>query len=228
MPQLIEPIQKQVILLKLVHLLENAPDFDATVAIDGVSPQRQWLSRASALLNRLAPLGSDVKLERAMNRLGNSPKWAINNIKGQISDAIEALRLDLELEGRGEIGSVYAAGEIYKLFSELKKIIRESSEEILLVDPYFNGEAFDDYLSSIGPGNSIKILAERYVDDVRTYAEKYFQQYGTNIEIRKSKELHDRLVIVDNSDCWVIGGSIKDAAAKSPTYLLPLSPDLAK
>ena len=63
---------------------------------------------------------------------------------------------------------------------------------------------------------------------MQTYAEKHFQQYGTNIEIRKSKELHDTLVIVDNSDYWVVGGSIKDAAAKSPTYLLPLQPQLAQ
>ena len=68
---------------------------------------------------------------------------AINEIKGQITDAIEALKLDLELEGRGEIGNVYAAGEVYELFPDLKKIIGGASEEILLVDPYFNGEAFE-------------------------------------------------------------------------------------
>ena len=163
-----------------------------------------------------------------MNALESSRVWAINRIKGQMMDAIEILRLDLELEGRSDIGNVYDAGEVYKLFSDLKKIIGAASEEILLVDPYFNGEAFDDYLSTIGLGKKIKILAERYADDVRAYAGKHVQQYGTNIEIRRSKELHDRLVMVDNLDCWIVGASIKDAAAKSSTYLMPLRPDLAQ
>ena len=84
-----------------------------------------------------------------MTAFGTAAKvWAINQIKGQVMDAIEALKLDLELEGRGDIGNVYAAGEVYKLFSDLKEIIGAATKEILLVDPYFNGEAFDDYLST--------------------------------------------------------------------------------
>ena len=224
----IEPVQKQIILLKLIDLLENAPEFSGQGIISGESPQRQWLSRAGALLKKIDPVGYGTKFDTGMNALGSSRLWGINHIKGQVMDAIEALRLDLELEGRVDIGNVYAAGEVYRLFSDLKDIIGAASEEILLVDPYFNGAAFDDYLSTIGPGKTIKILTERYAKDVQTYAVKHAQQYGTNLEIRRSKELHDRLVIVDNSDCWVVGGSIKDAAAKSPTYLLPLQTELAK
>ena len=163
-----------------------------------------------------------------MSFLGRNPTWAINEIKGQIADAIETLKLDLELEGRSDIGNVYDPGEVYKFFKDLKDVIESASEEILPVDPYFNGKAFDDHLSTIGPGKPIKILAEQYADDVRAYAAKHVQQHGTNIKIRRSKELHDRLVIVDNSDCWVVGGSIKDAAAKSPTYLLPIQPQIAQ
>ena len=228
MLQLIEPVQKQIILLKLVDLLDNTPDFPGTGTIAGESPQRQWISRTGALLKKVDPIGHVIKFEKVMNALGTSRVWAINQIKGQMMDAIEVLRLDLELEGRSDIGNVYEAGEVYKLFSDLKKIIGAASEGILVVDPYFNGKAFDDYLSTIGPGKTIKILASRYVNDVQTYAAKHAQQYGTIIEIRRSREPHDRLVIVDNSDCWVVGGSIKDAAVTSPTYLLPLQPELAR
>ncbi|MBX9623370.1 MAG: hypothetical protein K2X82_06110 [Gemmataceae bacterium] len=33
---------------------------------------------------------------------------------------------------------------------------------------------------------------------------------------------------MDGLDCWVIGQSIKDAAEKKPTYLLPRPPDAAR
>jgi uncharacterized protein (UPF0303 family) len=34
-------------------------------------------------------------------------------------------------------------------------------------------------------------------------------------------------VFIDYDVCWVLGQSIKDAAAKKATYLAPLSPDVS-
>src|SRR5690606_28198088 len=70
-------------------------------------------------------------------------------------------------------------------------------------------------------------LGMKYTSDVATYAQKHTQQFGTMIEVRKSKELHDRLIVVDDSDCWVTGGSVKQAGEKA-TYLLPLPPGVAE
>ena len=228
MLQVTEPVQKQTILVKLVDLMDNSPRFDGDGPIDAESPQRQWLSRVGALLKKLDPVFGAVTFETSMRTLNRYRSIGINQIKGQVSDAIEVLRLDLELVGRADIGNVYQAGEVYDLFSDLKAIIQTTTQELMLVDPYFNGEAFADYLSAIGPEKTIKIFADRYVEDVRTHAAKHARQHKTNIEIRRSDALHDRLVFVDNSDCWVVGGSIKDAAAKSPTYLVPLQPVFAR
>jgi hypothetical protein len=45
-------------------------------------------------------------------------------------------------------------------------------------------------------------------------------------ELRSSKELHDRLVLVDGDSAWIMGGSIKDAGKKA-TYLIPLPSPIA-
>jgi len=34
--------------------------------------------------------------------------------------------------------------------------------------------------------------------------------------------VHDRVLIIDARDCWVLGQSVKDAAMKKPTYLVPV------
>ena len=34
-------------------------------------------------------------------------------------------------------------------------------------------------------------------------------------------------MFVDGAQCWVLGASTKDAATKKPTYLAPLSADVA-
>ena len=79
--------------------------------------------------------------------LGQYHDFTINSILGQIGDAIEELKLDLELDGRSEIGSAYEPGDVYRFYADLKAIISSVQSEIVVVDPYFNGEAFDAYLS---------------------------------------------------------------------------------
>jgi hypothetical protein len=59
-------------------------------------------------------------------------------------------------------------------------------------------------------------------------ASAFRQQHTANLSVRTSRELHDRLVIVDRSHCWVLGASIKDAAEKKPTYLAPLPPEIVR
>lgn len=139
-------------------------------------------------------------------------------------DACEELKL--ELDERSEIGSAYSAGDVYRFFSDLKNIMASASAQISIIDPYFDGTAFDDYLSEVNNQINIEILTSRYTDDILQYANKHRAQYGSNIEIRKSKEIHDRVIFVDGKECWVVGASIEDAG-KKPTYLIPLSSELA-
>ncbi|MCB1667999.1 MAG: hypothetical protein R3E73_04695 [Porticoccaceae bacterium] len=216
--------QKHIILLKLVDAYENVPDF-GNGPVQAMTPQREWLSKLGAIFNALGATHT-VTHRTNMSILSQHRDFALNNIVSQIGDVIEELRLDLELDGKSEIGSVYQPGDVYSFFSDLKAIIANAQQTITIVDPYFTGEAFDAYLSTCSQGVSINILSERYTDDLKSYAEKHAAQFGTSIELRKSKEIHDRLVIIDQSECWIIGNSIKDAAKKS-TYLIPLSPTIA-
>lgn len=219
------PIEQHIMLLKLTALLENAPEFGDKPAMEPETPQRQWLSSAGALLSRLS-IEKKVQFQSTFRILVQYWKPAVIQIKGQILDAIEELKLDLELEGRSEIGSAYAPGEVYKFFADLKAVINQSEREIVVVDPYFNGEAFDTYLSSAGTGLHIRILADRYSKDVNTYVTKHSAEFGSRIELRASKELHDRIVFIDDDQAWIMGGSIKDAGKKA-TYLIPLTLPLA-
>ena len=70
------------------------------------------------------------------------------------------------------------------------------------------------------------ILAGAYSGDTKTHADKHSQQHGSTIHLRQSDELHDRLIIIDGADCWITGGSVKDAGKKA-TYLIPIAPQIA-
>jgi len=219
------PVEKHILLLKLSEALENVPEFGEKPAMAPHTPQRQWLSEVGALLSRL---GVDKKVQFKVSFGTLMQYWApaITQIQGQVLDAIEELKLELELDGRSEVGSAYAPGEVYKFFADLKAVINQAEGEILIVDPYFNGEAFEAYLSTASPGLNIRILADRYSKDINAYVEKHVAEFGTNIELRSSKELHDRVVFIDDEQAWIMGGSIKDAGKKA-TYLIPLATQIA-
>ncbi len=214
------PIEKHILLLKLTKALENSPDFGDKPVMDVNSPQRIWLSEVGALLSR-------VSFERKLNYQSSFRKvikyWVltIEQIQGQVLDAIEELKLELELGGRSDIGSAYAPGETYKFFADLKEIINQAEHKIMIIDPYFNAKAFDEYLSTVQKGLNIHILADQYLKEIHGYVEKHKEQFDTKVELRKSEELHDRIIIIDDNIGWVMGGSIKDAGKKA-TYLIPL------
>ena len=215
------PVEKQIILLKLSEALERAPEFGDKPIMDPATPQRQWLSKVGALLSRLG-LDKQVQYKASFNTLIQYWPHTIVQIKGQVLDAIEELKLELELDGRSEIGNAYEPGDVYKFFADLKSIIGSAERQIFIVDPYFNGEAFDVYLSALDQTVEVFILADRYSKDIQSYIDKHTTQYGTSIALRRSKELHDRIIFVDGEVSWIMGGSIKDAGKKA-TYLIPLA-----
>lgn len=218
------PVEKHILLLKLSEALQQVPDFGEKPILDINSPQRRWLASVGALLSRLG-IGHQSSFRASFSTLASYWKPAVIQIQGQVLDAIEGLKLELELDGRSEFGSAYAPGDVYRFFADLKNIVNGAQSQHMVIDPYFDGAAFDTYLSAVTSGIVVRVLADRYASDVATYVEKHRMQYESALELRSSKELHDRIVLADD-DAWIMGGSIKDAGKKA-TYLIPLAPSLA-
>jgi len=78
-----------------------------------------------------------VQYKLSFQSLFQNWKLAITQIQGQVLDAIEELKLELELDGRSEIGNAYEPGDVYKFFADLKSIISDAENDLLIVDPFF-------------------------------------------------------------------------------------------
>lgn len=225
MPLSLDGAQKHILLLKLSHAYENIPDFEVNFQ-QPKSAGREWVSRVGAALGQLG-LEHDVRHKSNVRNMGRYPEYSRSEMVGHISDAIEELRLELELDGESEIGMVYDGGQTYDFFRDLRTVIASATERVLFIDPYFNGEAFTSYADGIPSETGIRILGSRYAAEVLEYTRRYREQHGTDIEVRKIRGLHDRVVVIDDQECWLIGASIKDAARNAPTYMIPLSTEIA-
>ncbi|MCR9140371.1 MAG: hypothetical protein NXI27_30710 [Alphaproteobacteria bacterium] len=219
------PAERQILLMKLLYEFDNAPEFGTDYIADANSPQQQWIARIRALLSRV---GVEYKIKFQQSRLTEIQFWTVTRepMRQQLLAAAEEIKLELELDGHEDVGQVYDAHQQYDFLRDLRDIILGAKTEVFVVDPYFDGGAFETYLGPVGNSCSIRVLCSKYSSDVAGHVDAFKGQYSTAPELRKSKDIHDRLVILDRSDCWIVGGSIKDAG-KKPTYLVPLQPSIA-
>ncbi|MEQ8933715.1 MAG: hypothetical protein RID96_28190 [Nitratireductor sp.] len=219
------PAERQVLLMKLLHELETAPHFGERYVDDADSEPQRWIARIGALLGRV---DGNHKLEFQNRRRTLVQYWSIARepLRQQLLAAAEEIKLELELDGHEEIGQVYGPQSQYDFLRDLKDIILGAQTEVFVVDPYFDGQAFETYLGPLGGSCSIRVLCSKSAKEVAGHVAAFSEQHQMKPELRKSRDIHDRLLIVDKSDCWIVGGSIKDAG-KKPTYLLPLQPGFA-
>lgn len=208
-----------------MHEFESAPQFGAKYIADADSEPQRWIARIGALLARVSIVH---KFEFQGARGTAVQHWSVVRevFRQKLLAAAEEIRLSLELEGHEEIGKVYKSQQQYDFLRDLKEIILGAETEVFVVDPYFDGQAFETFLSPLGSECAIRILCSRYSSDVAGHVSAFAAQHKANPELRSSRDLHDRLVIIDGSDCWIVGGSIKDAGTK-PTYLVPLQPSIS-
>lgn len=211
-----------VLLERLRTLLNTAPP------LQGRGPYGQeqfsWLGRAAILVSawdRSEAISFDASMRAMAGNLNRETNHGI--VFTTLHKAIASLEDQLPRPG----GQVFGPGAAYDFFKALRELVASAEDSLLLVDPYMDAETVDGYLSALGSCKDVRLLIARYADDVRVAVGKFSVQHGCNVEVRKSGLLHDRVMFVDDVQCWVLGASIKDAAAKKATYLAPLSSDVA-
>jgi hypothetical protein len=210
-----------ILLEQLRNLLQSIPPLEGRG--DYTQEQYAWLGKANALMNEWNEIQS-IPFKAAVNNLihNTNRRAQYGIIMTSIHDVISRLETALPQSS----GQAFGPGAAYDFFKALNDLVASATSQIFIVDPYLDAEVFDGYLHALKPGVAIRLLTSRYVDHVRIAAEKYRTQFGSNVEVRKSTDIHDRVIFVDDNQCWVLGASIKDAALKKPTYLAPIPADV--
>ena len=212
----------QVLLEKLRALLQAVPPLEGRGQYG--NEQFSWLGQANAVMHewdeiKSIPFKTAVSgLLQNINRPGN-----FGVVIAFFHDVIARVENSLPQDA----GQAFGPGAAYDFFKALNDLVSTAKVQLWVVDPYLDAEVFDGYLQALQPGVSARLLTAKYLANVRVAAEKYQAQFGSVVEVRSSGDIHDRVVFVDNDQCWVLGASIKDAALKKPTYLAPVSTDVA-
>lgn len=94
----------------------------------------------------------------------------------------------------------------------LQGLFAEATRELTIVDAYADTTIFQMLSRRPMTGLIVHILCSKYASALSAEAKRFGAQYGgVTIEIRQSRDFHDRFVVIDGNTCVHIGASIKDA-----------------
>ena len=116
-------------------------------------------------------------------------------------------------------------GKYYDAFEFITTIIREAKSSIVLVDPYCDSKALiflnhknKDVKLTIFKGIHSKLKDEEI---------KLFETQNGEVNVINKEPLHDRFIIIDQTDCFLLGSSLNHAG-KSLLTIIKLVQDSIK
>ena len=107
---------------------------------------------------------------------------------------------------------VFYDGQIFDAYKFATDLIRSAKKSILLIDNYVD-ESVLLMLSKRNAGVKADIYTQAVSRQLQLDLQKHNSQYPP-ISIHTYKKCHDRFLIIDGTDIWHIGSSLKDLGKK--------------
>lgn len=106
----------------------------------------------------------------------------------------------------------FPKGSPWDAFVVIRDLFAEAKAELIVVDAYCDGTVFQMLAPNISSSLRINILCSKYASAIATEAKAFILQHpSVVIEVRQTKDYHDRFIVIDGQACVHIGASIKDA-----------------
>jgi hypothetical protein len=131
------------------------------------------------------------------------------------------------------LGTFIPVGASFTAVDALTKIFGPATASVLIVDPYADANLLTDFAVLVPEGVRLMVLAdkERPKPALLPAAKAWAQQYGQArpLEVRLVREngIHDRLIIVDDRDVWMVGQSFNALAKRAPSSMARVDPETA-
>ena len=110
------------------------------------------------------------------------------------------------------VEGVFYDGQIFDAYKFATDLIRSAKKSILLIDNYVD-ESVLLMLSKRNAGVKADIYTQAVSRQLQLDLQKHNSRYPL-IEVHVCKKCHDRFLIIDGTDIWHIGASLKDLGKK--------------
>ena len=142
-------------------------------------------------------------LNQRMNRIENNMDHLIKKV-----DTISLHISSHLIPNQG----VFFEGQVFDAYELASRIIRSAKSHIILIDNYID-ESTLTHLTKKTKEVKLFLLTKTISDQLALDVKKANEQYG-HIEIKSFAKSHDRFLIIDNSEVYHLGASLKDLGKK--------------
>ena len=107
---------------------------------------------------------------------------------------------------------VFVKGQIFDAYIALQNLIKKAQKEIILIDNYIDMTILERF-SKKNIGVKVIIYTKKDNSVTKLDIDKFNAQYPF-LTLRYTNNMHDRFLIIDNTEIYHIGASLKDLGTK--------------
>ena len=163
---------------------------------------RQW---ATSVLKNYIQDGYVINGDKITNERFVSLENDVTTLKKEMNHISKMIKNDNLKQG------IFYNGQIFDAYSFIADLIREAKKNIILIDNFIDDSVLT--LFSKNQNIEVTIYTNTISKQLKLDVEKYNAQYRT-INIKNFKDSHDRFFIIDNTQVYHIGASLKDLGKK--------------
>jgi hypothetical protein len=222
------PLTPEQVLALLKAAIEEAPAFQYEGPL--TESDLRWLGKADALLEASGPMLALTSFRMARSSL-KTMRHDRNSVMMPLYDAYGRAELLTPMENRG---AFIPAGDTWNGYAAIVKLIQRPCDDLLVIDPYINSSFFIDFTPLAEAKKLVRCLTVNRTENhvgLMAAIGKWSRDPISSIkpvEVRyaPARALHDRLIIIDGKEVWLITQSLKDIALRSPASVSRAEPDI--
>ena len=142
-------------------------------------------------------------LNQRMNRIENHVE--------HLTQKVETISLQIQSAELPKQG-VFFDGQVFDAHKLASEIIRSANKSIVLIDNYIDENTLA-LLSKKNKGVNVLLLTRNQSKTLALDVQKANDQFG-NFELKSFDKSHDRFLIIDGTDIYHLGASLKDLGRK--------------
>lgn len=191
----------------------------------------RWLGRADALLEASGAMAALISFRAARQSLGTYTH-SRDNLLIPLHDAYSRIEL---LVPTALQGAFIPGGDTWNGYAAIVKIMQTECDDLLIVDPYLTSVIYIDLAPHAAARKGVRCIAARRTENhpaLLASANKWSTDpistsHPVEVRYAPSSALHDRLIIVDEKEVWLVSQSLKDIAKRSPASVSRADGELA-
>ena len=218
-------IEPAVLYGDLKSLAANRPE--CLQFIDDRGQLRQdvhsWLGRLFALVEASGEVIDTERLRTRIDQLRIIVRDQGYHAEGEIWAIFERALARAELASPVDVrGAFVPVGGHFDAFSALAKVLGLAQNDILIIDPYLDETILTDFLPLASEKVGIRLLCDEATikPSLKPAVTRWSLQFGdfrpVEARITPPRLLHDRLIVIDETEVWIVTQSFKDIGARAP------------